>query len=112
MNIQKKLVQVLSNYKAKLRDQIAEKVADLRHDSDSPPWSQSFQEFEGYVLCLEGWSWDGWAYCSLIFLSDQLKDLNHAEIFGLAKAFLKKDISELASIENKGKFTVLNWSLD
>ncbi|MBT9547125.1 MAG: hypothetical protein IV090_17165 [Candidatus Sericytochromatia bacterium] len=112
MQIQKDLIQVLSNYQSKLRAQIAEKFVDLRHDSDSPPWSQFFQEFKGYALCLEGWSWDGWAYCSLILLTDQVKDLNRQGIFELAQEYLKKDISQLASVENQGTYTVLNWSLD
>lgn len=112
MTIHKDLVQVLSNIQACRKEELKGQFSALTHDKDSLPWARDFQEFKGYFLCHEGWSWDGWAYCSLVFLTEQVKDLGREALFELANEFLKRDISEIAALQSEEKYTMMNWSLD
>ena len=82
-------------------------------DSDTRILSCAYMNHNGYDLLAEFWSWDGILGKSLIFVSDQILDLNDDEVNTMAKQVVSTlmDLPESNSstLSRKEDFTFYNF---
>lgn len=82
-------------------------------DSDTRILSCAYMNHYGYDLLAELWSWDGLIGKSLIFVSDQIRNLNDDEVNTLAKQVVST-LAELpenhsTTLSRKEDFTFYNF---
>jgi hypothetical protein len=62
-----------------------------------------------YDLLIEKWRWDGITAKSLIFLSQQIKNLSNTEVEQISKNILSLPEAEKTTLSRNADFTYLNF---